>query len=84
MDTLCNKSPYELLILKEMAQQEQENLFNLISGAVEKGYLEAKVEIAKVQSIHSSILFKVSLSGISKPPLWNFTEYYFIIIIVAR
>ena len=33
-----------------MALQEQENLFNLISGAVEKGYLEAKVEIAKVQS----------------------------------
>ena len=50
MDTLCNKSPYELLILKEMALQEQENLFNLISGAVEKGYLDAKVEIAKAQS----------------------------------
>ena len=33
-----------------MALQEQENLFNLISGAVENGYLEAKVEIAKVQS----------------------------------
>ena len=33
-----------------MAQQEQENLFNLISGAVEKGYLEAQVEIAKAQS----------------------------------
>ena len=33
-----------------MALQEQENLFNLISGAVEKGYLDAKVEIAKVQS----------------------------------
>ena len=33
-----------------MAQQEQENLFNLISGAVENGYLQARVEIAKVQS----------------------------------
>ena len=33
-----------------MAQHEQENLFNLISGAVENGYLEARVEIAKAQS----------------------------------
>ena len=33
-----------------MAQHEQENLFALISGAVENGYLTAKVEIAKVQS----------------------------------
>ena len=33
-----------------MALQEQENLFNLISGAVENGYLKAKTEIAKVQS----------------------------------
>ena len=33
-----------------MAQQEQENLFTLISGAVEKGYLEARVEIVKAQS----------------------------------
>ena len=33
-----------------MALQEQENLFNLISGAVENGYLKAKVEIVKVQS----------------------------------
>ena len=33
-----------------MELQEQENLFNLISGAVEKGYLDAKVEIAKAQS----------------------------------
>ena len=33
-----------------MAIQEQENLFNLISGAVENGYSESKVEIAKAQS----------------------------------
>ena len=33
-----------------MAIHEQENLFNIISGAVEKGYLEAREEIAKAQS----------------------------------
>lgn len=49
IDKLINKSPYELAILKTMAEQEKQDLFDVISLAVENGYLKAKVEISKAK-----------------------------------
>lgn len=47
IDYLCNKSPYELMILQQMKNNEEIELFNLISKAVMQGYLKARAEIAK-------------------------------------
>ena len=41
MNNLMSKSPYELLIMNFMAQQNEENLFNLISNAVAYGINKA-------------------------------------------